>query len=276
MKPKDVPALVEALWRVQTAVHAIAARAASIPGLTVPEGWNPFARHRPARRPGPLAAPGRRGRRRLVALPRRAAPADRARACRRPGRAERSPGCGTRVVATARRSAGSSADQLVGLGRRRRLRAALVDDPPRARAWSSPALVSLRRWITFLDTLEPLRYAGLFDARRAAGYRRGPRPTTPSARSTAGWPTASVAERLDATGLDMFDAAGAREGDPPVHRRVARGARAPDGGAAGAGARRAAVRRGVRLGPGRRAAAGAGQAAPRARRAAAAGDRTAS
>ena len=42
VKPAEVPALVEALWRVQTAVQAIAARAATIPGLTVPEGWNPF------------------------------------------------------------------------------------------------------------------------------------------------------------------------------------------------------------------------------------------
>ena len=42
VKPKDVPALVESLWRVQTAVQAIAARAATIPGLSVPEGWNPF------------------------------------------------------------------------------------------------------------------------------------------------------------------------------------------------------------------------------------------
>ena len=71
MKPKDVPALVEALWRVQTAVQAIAARAGVHPG---PDR---------ARRAGTrsldtdlldrqvqLAAPGRRGRRRLVALPR--------------------------------------------------------------------------------------------------------------------------------------------------------------------------------------------------------------
>src|SRR4051812_18861573 len=42
VKPKDVPAVVENLWRVQTAVQAIATRAASIPGLAVPEGWNPF------------------------------------------------------------------------------------------------------------------------------------------------------------------------------------------------------------------------------------------
>src|SRR5687768_12344838 len=42
VRPRDVPAVVESLWRVQTAVQAIAARASTIPGLSVPEGWNPF------------------------------------------------------------------------------------------------------------------------------------------------------------------------------------------------------------------------------------------
>src|SRR3954452_13148912 len=43
VKPKEVPALVEGLWRVQNGVHAIAQRVASIPGISVPEGWNPIA-----------------------------------------------------------------------------------------------------------------------------------------------------------------------------------------------------------------------------------------
>ena len=73
-----MPALVEALWRVQTAVQAIAARAGSIPGLSVPEGWNPFVDTDLLDRQVAVAAPGRRRRRRLLALPRRAAPADRA------------------------------------------------------------------------------------------------------------------------------------------------------------------------------------------------------
>src|SRR5688500_1860141 len=42
VKPKDVPAVVESLWRVQTAVQSIAARADTIPGLSVPPDWNPF------------------------------------------------------------------------------------------------------------------------------------------------------------------------------------------------------------------------------------------
>ena len=33
------------------------------------------------------------------------------------------------------------------------------------RGVDSSVLMSLRRWVSFLDTLEPLRYAGLFDAR---------------------------------------------------------------------------------------------------------------
>ena len=77
--------------------------------------------------------------------------------------------------------------------------------------------MSLRRWVTFLDTLEPLRSAGLFDARRAA--RHGAVTADDAVRAfDRGLAAASVAERRDATGLDLFDAAGAREGDPPVHR----------------------------------------------------------
>src|SRR3712207_8475150 len=40
--PIYVPAVVEALWRVQSSMHQVTARAASIPGLRVPPGWNPF------------------------------------------------------------------------------------------------------------------------------------------------------------------------------------------------------------------------------------------
>ena len=73
------------------------------------------------------------------------------------------------------------------------------------RGVESPALVSLRRWITFLDTLEPLRYAGLFDARRllVTGAVRADDAVRAFDRGLA---AASVVERLDATGLDLFDA----------------------------------------------------------------------
>jgi hypothetical protein len=73
------------------------------------------------------------------------------------------------------------------------------------RGVESPALNSLRRWITFLDTLEPLRYAGLFDARRmlVTGAVRADDAVRAFDRGLA---ASSVRERLDATGLDLFDA----------------------------------------------------------------------
>ena len=89
--------------------------------------------------------------------------------------------------------------------------------------------MSLRRWVTFLDTLEPLRYAGLFDARRAARYRRGTGRRRRRARSTAGSPTASVTERLRRHRARRASTRGAHE--KAIRRftaAVAGGARAPD------------------------------------------------
>ena len=73
--------------------------------------------------------------------------------------------------------------------------------------------MSLRRWITFLDTLEPLRYAGLFDARRllVTGDVRADDAVRAFDRGLA---ASSVMERRDATGLDMFD--------PQAHEKAIR------------------------------------------------------
>ena len=61
--------------------------------------------------------------------------------------------------------------------------------------------VSLRRWVSFLDNLEPLRFAGLFDARTQ--LVTGAMPADDAVRAfDRGLAVASVAERLDATGLD--------------------------------------------------------------------------
>ena len=73
------------------------------------------------------------------------------------------------------------------------------------RGVDSSVLMSLRRWVSFLDTLEPLRYAGLFDARRllvtgavrADDARSGVRPR--ASRRVGG-------RAAGRTGLDMFDA----------------------------------------------------------------------
>ena len=202
VKPKDVPALVENLWRVQGSVQAIVARASSIPGLSVPEGWNPFAdAHLLDRRVAWLRKAGTAvdGSTPFhVAL---------------------------RKLIVAGMPAGSAAGPAVA-----RLRDAVSglltqckSDPDALAAWAgddgfvlrwsmtrpergvdSSVLMSLRRWVSFLDTLEPLRYAGLFDARRL--LVTGAVPADDATRAfERGVATASVAERLDATGLDMFD-----------------------------------------------------------------------
>src|SRR3954470_8363731 len=200
VKPAEVPALVEALWRVQTAVNAIAVRAASIPGLTVPPGWNPFTdadlldrQIRWLRRAG-AAVDGSSlfhvELRRLIVhgLPNAAAEVARLR---------------DGVVAMLEVCRSSAGQLSAWAGNDGFVLRWSMTRPERG--VESPALVSLRRWISFLDTLEPLRYAGLFDARRllATGVVRADDAVRAFDRGIA---TASVLERLDATGLDLFDA----------------------------------------------------------------------
>ncbi|MCW2620703.1 MAG: putative ATP-dependent helicase, partial [Frankiales bacterium] len=203
IRPKDVPGVVENLWRVQTAVQSIGVRAASIPGLSVPAGWNPFLdtdlidrQVQWLRRAGSCvdgSSAFHVALRRLIVagLPAGGAAAD---AVARLGDAVRS------LVAVC----ASSSDRL----------AAWAGDDGFLLRWSmtrpergvdSSVLMSLRRWITFLDTLEPLRHAGLLDARTSlvTGAVRADDAVRAFDRGVA---AASVAERLDATGLDVFDA----------------------------------------------------------------------
>ncbi|RBY97930.1 DNA helicase [Blastococcus sp. TF02-8] len=211
VKPKDVPALVENLWRVQTAVQAMAARVDSVPGLSAPEGWNPFTdpglleREVAWLRGAGTAVDGRSpfhvALRKLIVAGTPSSP--------------QTAGAVGRLrdaVVALLELCGSSTDQL----------AAWAGDDGFALRWSmtrperglitSPGsggegtvLMSLRRWVSFLDTLEPLRYAGLFDARRM--LVTGEIAADDAVRALdRGLAVASVAERLDATGLDTFDA----------------------------------------------------------------------
>ncbi|WP_040339800.1 DUF4011 domain-containing protein [Candidatus Blastococcus massiliensis] len=202
VKPKDVPALVESLWRVQTAVQQIAGRINALPGMVAPEGWNPFVDPQLLerqvtwlRRAGQAvdgSSPFHVALRKLIVA---GIPTDPA---------------AVSAVARLRDSVsalltvcGSSAEEL----------GAWAGDDGFTLRWSmtrpergtdGSVLMSLRRWVTFLDTLEPLRYAGLFDARRL--LVTGAIPADDATRALErGLATASVAERLDATGLDLFD-----------------------------------------------------------------------
>ncbi|MCF6743994.1 DUF4011 domain-containing protein [Blastococcus sp. KM273128] len=202
VRPKDVPLLVENLWRVRTAVQGIAGRADSVPGLSVPEGWNPFTdpglleREVEWLRRAGAAVDGSSAfhvaLRKLIVAGTPAAPAPAAAVARLRDAV-------VALLAVCR----SSSDQL----------ATWAGDDGLVLRWSmtrpergveNSVLMSLRRWVSFLDTLEPLRYAGLFDARTM--LITGEVAADDAVRALdRGLATASVAERLGATGLDLFD-----------------------------------------------------------------------
>ncbi|WP_104525056.1 DUF4011 domain-containing protein [Blastococcus atacamensis] len=211
VRPKDVPLLVENLWRVQTAVQGIVARVDSVPGLAAPAGWNPFTdpglleREVSWLRRAGIAVDGRSAfhvaLRKLIVAGMPSTPSAAAAVARLRD-----------AVVDLLELCGSSADQL----------ATWAGDDGFALRWSmtrpergvitppgsggeGTVLMSLRRWVSFLDTLEPLRYAGLFDARRL--LVTGEIAADDAVRALdRGLAIASVAERLDATGLDTFDA----------------------------------------------------------------------
>ncbi len=209
VKPADVPALVEALWRVQTAVAAIAARAGSIPGLSVRPDWNPFldvdllARQvHWLRRAGAAVDGSSLFHVELRKLIVRGLPA-------------------SAVAPVARLRDAVGALLAVCRSSSERLAAWTGDDgfvlrwsmtrpergstPPESVGAANLVLMSLRRWVSFLDTLEPLRHAGLFDARTL--LVTGAVSADDAVRAfDRGVAASSVAERLEASGLDLFDA----------------------------------------------------------------------
>jgi hypothetical protein len=202
VKPKDLPALVENLWRVQTAVQQMAGRVTALPGLEAPEGWNPFVDPQlPERQVAWLRRAGQAvdgsssfhvALRKLIVAGMPVGPE----AAAAVARLQQS----VTALVTACRTSG---DQL----------AAWTGDDGFTLRWSmtrpergtdGSVLMSLRRWVTFLDTLEPLRYAGLFDARKL--LVTGAITADDAIRALdRGLAMASVTERMDATGLDLFD-----------------------------------------------------------------------
>ncbi len=218
----------------------------------------PVPRRRPAGAAGALAAPGRCGRGRLLALPRGAPQAHRARTAGVRRRA-RGPAAGRR-----RRAARRLPEQLRavgGLDRGRRLRAALVDDPARARQHSArvrrgrqpradvpAALGLLPRHPRAAAPRGALRRPHAARYRCCKRRRRRARVRPGGGCIVGGRAAGGLRARSVRRG-------GSREVDPPVHRGVEGGARAPDRRAAGARAGLPPVRRGVGLGTGRRAAA---------------------
>jgi hypothetical protein len=205
LKPKDVPALIESLGRVQATVHGIAARAATIPGLRVPAGWNPFtddgrflldAEVRWLRRAAASVdgATGFAGALRRFLAPGPVADTGAARTVAR-----------LRDAVTALLAACGSDSALLAAwcGEHGLLLRWTMTRPERGVEYVHP--MSLRRWVSLLDTLEPLRLAGLTEARDL--LRNGLVRADDAVRAfDRGLAEASVAERRTATGLDTFDA----------------------------------------------------------------------
>ncbi|WP_299959137.1 DUF4011 domain-containing protein [uncultured Modestobacter sp.] len=207
--PKAVPALASSLLAAQTAARALAARAAAIPGLQVPVDWNPLTdpglvdrevewlRLAGAVVAGSDGFPGAlRG---LLSQ----GPATNPAAAAAVGRAE---GALQQLLAVCR----STPEQLVAWagadGLITRWQATRAE-----RAVTAPGVPSLRRWLDLLAAVEPLRAAGLGEARSA--LLTGAVPADDAVRSfELGLAGASMTEREEATGLAVFDS--------PVHERA--------------------------------------------------------
>ncbi|MCZ2818614.1 DUF4011 domain-containing protein [Modestobacter sp. VKM Ac-2984] len=205
IKPGEVPELTAALRRLQTAVQGLAARAAGIPGLQVPPGWNPFTE------PGRSVFDAE-----VRWLRRAAATVDGATGF--PAAVRRFLTAGPVADAAGARTVARLRDAL------RQLLTVCSSDSARLAAWSGEdGLVlrwtmtrpergveyvhpmSLRRWVSLLDTLEPLRLAGLSEARLQLLHGAVPADDAVHAFDR-GLAEASVGERQQATGLDAFDA----------------------------------------------------------------------
>jgi hypothetical protein len=203
VKLGDVPELTAQLWRLQTAAQGIVARASVIPGLVVPPSWNPLAE--------PELLVGQ-----VEWLERAGAATDSASefavALRRwvvQGEGP-DPAAG---AAVARLRDAVTVLLRVCRSNARRLAEWAGDDglvlrwqmTRPERGVEHTGLMSLRRWADLIDTLEPLRAAGLHEAR--ALLVTGELPAEDAVRAfERGLARASVTERRDAAGLDDFDA----------------------------------------------------------------------
>jgi hypothetical protein len=205
--PKKVPELSAALVTIQREVAELAASVVAIPGLALPDSWNPFtsvgreavnSRVRWLRRAGSAVAPDQSDANRalfasalreLLASSTRVDPALIAHAAEAAEGFVRACRVDPSVLAE---WAGSSG--LLAAWERTRSRRALGDED----------LTSLRQWLQLLATLEPLRAAHFVEARRL--LLSGELDAGDAIRSfELGLARTSLSERLAATGLDQFD-----------------------------------------------------------------------
>ncbi len=209
VSPKQVVSVTGALLQVQGAVRGLAEQATRVPGVTVPQGWNP------------LTDDGRGLLERQVQWLRWA------------GRAVASRGTGEDTFTDATRAwlADRASTDPTAAGAVVALRdavaalqaAAGTDDAalatwsgehPFVQAWNrtrtgrvtqDEQLLPLRRWVALLAHLAPLREAGMTEAARM--LETGAIEADDAVKAfDRGVAAASLVERRDATGLDTFDA----------------------------------------------------------------------
>lgn len=205
--PKRLPELTGALLQVQGAVTALATHAASVPGVEVPATWNPLTpdgQQLVERQVGWLSWAGA------------AVEASSAAAQSFPEALRRYLSAPHPVDPGVRTALGELVDALAALNRqcssapawtRWASSVGLLEQWRRSRATGTVADAgSLRRWLPFVQALEPLRAAGLDHGRDL--LLQGSIDAGDAKRAfERGLAQASLAERLVTTGLDAFDSA---------------------------------------------------------------------
>ena len=204
--PKEVVAVTGALLQVQGAVRGLADQATRVPGVTVPEGWNPLTDEGRAlldRQVQWLRWAGR-------AVARRSTGADPFTDATREWLSARMPSdaetaaavVGLRDAVAALQSAAGTNDAALAAwaGEQPLMQAWLVTRPGR-----EEQLLPLRRWVALLAHLAPLREHGMTEAARL--LETGAVEADDAVRAfDRGVAAASLVERRQATGLDTFDA----------------------------------------------------------------------
>ena len=210
VKPKAVPQLTEALVQVQGAVRGLAGRATSVPGLTVPGGWTPLTeqgRQLVERQLTWLRWAGRA----IDAAPRDAAGATFATTLRRWLETRTQTDVVTAGAVHRLAEAAKEVQRVAGAGDQDV--SAWAEDVGLLERWAGnqdrrnlgdPQLLGLRRWAAFIHHLDPLRAAGMDEARHQLLTGRVAADDAVRALDR-GIARSSLSERLADTGLDAFD-----------------------------------------------------------------------
>ncbi|MCC3279908.1 DUF3320 domain-containing protein [Arthrobacter sp. zg-Y40] len=225
VKPKEVPALTEALLTVQSATRGLAGEAASVPGVQLPESWNP------------LTDAGLQMLNHSVDWLRWAS--DLVKVTGRPGEQafleilrtylRKSPQVSEEMENAAADLAQAAADLFRAAGVGPKDLATWLGGSTLVERWNQTSrgrdveragLPSLARWLDFIRALEPLNSAGLGEVREQLKSGTIPADDAVSAFER-GLALAAQSERSAATGLERFEA---RSHEKMIDRFITRSA----------------------------------------------------